>query len=129
MNFKSVLRLLSIARTKCELGFLFKTKMPAPLRVRDCILVRVTDKGYIECLNKDNYDNVWFIIGRNTEIVPQNQCFQVPIVEVTGSRSCHLRNISSAPNKHTLIRISIKSTHAEEEESGRGEGCEGLLER
>ena len=55
--------------------------MPAPLWIGVCVIMGVIDKGYIECLNVDNYVTVWFIVGRNTEIVPQNQCFQVPIVE------------------------------------------------
>ena len=59
--------------------------MTAALRVVDCVLVRGTDKVYIEIINKDNYVNVWFIVGGNTKIVTQNQCCQVPIVEVTGS--------------------------------------------
>ena len=33
-----------------------------------------------------------------------------------------MRNISSAPNEHTLLIISIQSNQAEEEESGKGEG-------
>ena len=57
--------------------------MPALLTFGDCILVRGTDKGYIECINKDNYVTVYFIVGRNTDIVTQNQCCQVPMVEGT----------------------------------------------
>ena len=56
---------------KCELVSLFNTKIPAPLQIKDCFLVRGTDKDYIEYLNEDNYVTVWFIVGRNTEIVPQ----------------------------------------------------------
>ena len=63
---------------------MFNTKIPAPLRVADCAIVRGTDKGYIEFLNKDNYVTILFIVERNTEIVPQNQCCQVPIVEGIG---------------------------------------------
>ena len=63
-----------------------------------------------------------FIVGINTEIIPHNQCCQVTIVEGTGSRSGHMNNIYSATNQQTLLIISIKSTQAEEEESGRGEG-------
>ena len=48
--------------------------MPVPLRVRECIIVRGTDKGNIECLNKDNYATVLFIVGINIEIVLQNKC-------------------------------------------------------
>ena len=51
---------------RCKSGLLFNTKMPAPLRIGECIQVRGTYKGYIELLNKDNYVNVWFIVGRNT---------------------------------------------------------------
>ena len=69
---------------KWESVFLFNPNINAPLRVRDCVLVRGTYKGCIEYLNKDNYVTVLFIIERNTEIVPHNQCFQVPIVEGTG---------------------------------------------
>ena len=36
---KSILRLLITDKTKCESGFLFNTKMPVVLRVRDCVLV------------------------------------------------------------------------------------------
>ena len=63
-----------------------------------------------------------FIVVRNTEIVPQNQCFRVPIMEGTGSQSGNLCNISSAPYQHTLLIISIQITQAEEEESVIGEG-------
>ena len=59
--------------------------MPAPLRVGDYILVRGTDKCYIECINKDNFVTILFIVGRNTVIVPQNKYCEVPIVEGTGS--------------------------------------------
>ena len=97
--------------------------MPEPFRVGDFVLVWGTDKGYIECLNKYNYGTVLFIVGRNKEIVTQNQCFQVPIVESTGSRSGHLRNIYSATYQHTLLIIYSQITQAEEEESGRGEEC------
>ena len=45
--------------------------MPAPLSIRTCVLVRVTYKGYIECLNEDNHVTVWLIFGRNTDIFPQ----------------------------------------------------------
>ena len=38
--------------------------MIATLRVGDCVLVRGTDKGYIECLNADNYVTVLFIVRR-----------------------------------------------------------------
>ena len=69
---------------KIESGLLFNTNMSSPMRVRECLLVRGIYKGYIEYLNKDNYVTVLFIIERNTEIVPHNQCFQVPIVEGTG---------------------------------------------
>ena len=58
---------------------MFITKMTEFLRVGDCVLVRGTDKGYIECLNKYNYVTVLFIVGRNIEIVPHNQCCQVPL--------------------------------------------------
>ena len=44
--------------------------MPAHLIIRECILVRSTNKGYIECLNKDSYLTVCFIVGINTQIVP-----------------------------------------------------------
>ena len=93
---------------KCELGFLFNAKIPAPLRVKYCVIVRGVDKGYIECLNKYNYVTVWFIVGRNIAIVPQKQCCQVPIVEGTESRYGHIYNIFSAPNQHTLIIIYNK---------------------
>ena len=46
--------------------------MPEVLRVGYLVLARGTDKGYIECLNEDNYVNVWFMFRRNTGIVPQN---------------------------------------------------------
>ena len=59
--------------------------MPVLLRFVDCVVVRGTYKAEIQCPNKDNYVTVWFIVGINTEIVPQNQCFQLPIVEVTES--------------------------------------------
>ena len=72
---------------------MFNTKMPATLMVRDCVLVRGTDKGYIECLNEDNYVTVLFILGINTKIVPHNKCSQLPIVEGNGSRSGHMHNI------------------------------------
>ena len=58
--------------------------MPEPLRVRDCVLTRVTDKGYIYFININDYLNLLFIVGRNAEIVTHNKCFQVPIVESTG---------------------------------------------
>ena len=45
--------------------------MYAPLHIGDCVLVRGTDKGYIEFLNEDNYVTVWFIVGKNTVIVSQ----------------------------------------------------------
>ena len=45
--------------------------MPAPLRIRDYVIVRGTYKGYVEYLNKDNYVTVWFIVGKNTEILPK----------------------------------------------------------
>ena len=66
--------------------------MPATLRVGDCVLVRGTDKCYIECINEDNHITVLFIVGINTEIVTQNKYCQVPIVEGTGSQSGHLFN-------------------------------------
>ena len=72
-----------------------------------CVIVKGTYKGYIKFLNKNNYVTVLFIVGRNTNIVPQDQFCQVPIVEGTGSQSGHLHNIYSAPNQHTLLRISI----------------------
>ena len=46
--------------------------------------VRGIVKGYIECFNEDKYVTVWFIIGRNTDIVQKNKCCQVPIVKGTG---------------------------------------------
>ena len=46
--------------------------------------MRGTDKGYIEFINEDTYVTVLFIVGRNTDIVPQEQCFRLPIVEGTG---------------------------------------------
>ena len=76
--------------------------------------MRGTYKGYIEFLNKNSYVTVLFIVVRNTNIVPQDQFCQVPIVEGIGSRSGHLLNISSATNQRTLLRISIKITQAEE---------------
>ena len=72
---------------KYESGLLFNTNMPEPLQFGYYVIVRGTDKCYINCLNEDNYVTVWFIVRRNIEIMPQNQCFQVPIVEGTGSRS------------------------------------------
>ena len=66
---KLVLCLIIPARKKCEPVFLFNTKIPAPLQVGDFVLVRGTDKGYIEFLNEYNYATVWFIIGRNKYIV------------------------------------------------------------
>ena len=48
--------------------------------------MRGTYKDYIEFLNEYNYVTVWFIVGINTEISPQNQCCQVPIAEGTGLR-------------------------------------------
>ena len=92
---------------------MFNTKMPATLMVRDCVLVRGTDKGYIECLNEDNYVTVFYIVRINAEIVPQNQCCQVPIVEGT-ELYC-----TSAQYLHCS-----ESTHheSEEKEAGRGEG-------
>ena len=86
--------------------------MPETLRVRDCVLVRGTDKGYIECLNKDNYVTVFLIVGRNTEIVTHNQCCHVPIVKGTVSRSDNLHNISSTPNKHALLIIYSQRNQA-----------------
>ena len=32
---------------KCELGLLFNNRMPAPLQIGDCVILRVTDNGYI----------------------------------------------------------------------------------
>ena len=52
----------------------FEFKMPAPIRVRDFVLVSGTDKFYIECLNEVKYVTYFFIVDRNTELVPQNQC-------------------------------------------------------
>ena len=89
--------------------------------------MRGTDKGYIECSNEDNYVTSFFIVGRNIEIVPQNHFFHVPIVEGNGLQFGHLRNISSDPNQHTLLRISIQRTQAEDEESGRVEGWRGVV--
>ena len=57
---------------------------------------------------------LFFIVGRNAEIVPHNQCCQVLIVDGTGSQSGHMRNISSAPNQHALKLISSQSNQAEE---------------
>ena len=65
---------------------------------------------------------LFLIFGRNTDIVPQNQCCQVPIVKGTGSRYGQMRSIYSDPNQHTLLRISSQNTQDEEEDSGRGEG-------
>ena len=56
---------------KYESGLLFTTKMPALFLIGDCVIVRVTYKGYIECLNEDNHVTVWLIFGRNTDIFPQ----------------------------------------------------------
>ena len=69
---------------KYESGLLFNTNMPEPLQFGYYVIVRGTDKCYINCLNEDNYVTVWFIVRRNIEIMPQNQCCQVPIVEGTG---------------------------------------------
>ena len=79
--------------------------------------MRGTDKGYIECLTEYNYVTFLFVVGRNTDIVPYNQCCQVPVLEGTGSRSGRLCNIYSDPNQHTLLRISSQSTQADEVES------------
>ena len=84
--------------------------MPEPLRVRDCVIVRGADKGYIEYINKDNYVTVLFIFGRNIEVMPQNECCQGTSLEGTGLKFGHVRNISSAPNQHTLLRISSQIT-------------------
>ena len=84
--------------------------------VRESVLVRGTDKGYIEYLKKDNYVTVLFIVEINTYIVPNNQCCQVPIVEGTGLWSGNLCNIYSSPNKNTLLIISSKIIQDEEEE-------------
>ena len=54
------------------------------MRVGECVIVRGTYKAYIECLNKDKYVTIWFIVGINIEIVPQNKKFQVPIVKGPG---------------------------------------------
>ena len=83
--------------------------MSAALRVADCVLLMGTDKGYIECLKKDNYVTVWFIVGRNTEILPHNQCCQVPIVEWTGLQSGHLRNITNCDRNMT--KSQTRSSH------------------
>ena len=56
-------------------------------------------------VNKDNHVTVWFIVERNTEIVSQNQCCQVPIMEGTGSLSSHLHNIYSGDSGNSSIRI------------------------
>ena len=47
---------------------------------KDFFLVNGTDKGFIECLNNDNYFTVSFIVARNIEIVPQNECYNLSIV-------------------------------------------------
>ena len=88
--------------------------MPELLRSRDCILVTGEDKGYIEFLNKNTYVAVLFIVGWTTDILPDNQFCQVPIVEGNGLQYGHLRNIYSAPNQHTLLRISSQRTQHEE---------------
>ena len=43
---------------KCESVSILNTKIPAPLRVGDFVIVRGTDKGYIEYLNKGRYVTV-----------------------------------------------------------------------
>ena len=83
---------------KCELGFLFDAKIPAPLRVKYCVIVRGVDKGYIECLNKYNYVTVWFIVGRNIAIVPQKQ-------------RCHCRTIFLTPKTELSISLSLYSKY------------------
>ena len=90
--------------------------MPEEIWVRYCVLVRGIDEAYIESLNKYNYVTVWFIFGRNAYIMPQNQCYRLPIVEGNGLQSGHLRNISGDPNQHALIIISRQNTA---ESSGR----------
>ena len=106
---------------------IFNTKITAPSIIRECIIVRVTDKGDIEFIKEDNYVTVFLIVGRNTEIVPHNQYFQVNIVEVNLLQSGHLNNISSAPNQNIFIRISSQITQTEEEASGRGGGWRGFV--
>ena len=101
--------------------------MTEALWVRDCVIVKGTYKDYTESINKDNYVTFWFIVGRNTEIVPHNQYFQVNIVEVNLLQSGHLNNISSAPNQNIFIRISSQITQTEEEASGRGGGWRGFV--
>ena len=66
---------------KCEWRLLFNTNIPTLLPDGYCIIMRGADISYRECLNKDNYVTVWFIVGINTDIVPQNQYCQVIIVE------------------------------------------------
>ena len=51
---------------KCISLLLSDTNMPAVFWVRECALMRITDKYYIECLDKDNYITVWFIAAVNT---------------------------------------------------------------
>ena len=98
---------------KLESRLLLNTKITAPLKVGDCVLVKGTYKGYIEWLNKYNYVTVLFIVGINTKIVTKYQCCQAPIVEGTGSWFVHLGNISSNLNQHTLITISSQITQDE----------------
>ena len=93
---------------KYESGSMLKTNIPAALQVRDCVLVRGKDKYYIEYINEYNYVTVWFIVGTNIEIVPHNQCCQVPIVDGTVSQSIRLHNISSDSNQFPTLIISSK---------------------
>ena len=54
-----------------------------------------------------------FIVGINIEILPHDQCCQVPIVEDTGLQWTPIQ----------CINLSQSTQHeAEEEEAGRGEG-------
>ena len=77
--------------------------MPAPLRFQESVLMRGTETTYIEFIIKGNFVTVLFMVGRKTYIVTQNQCYQVPIVEGTGSQTSHLCNIYSAPNQQKPI--------------------------
>ena len=98
---------------KCESATLFNTNMHLFLWLGDCIIVTSTDKSYTKYLNKNNYVTVWFIVGINIEILPHDQCCQVPIVEDTGLQWTPIQ----------CINLSQSTQHeAEEEEAGRGEG-------
>ena len=59
---KSTLHSIITDNRKFRSEYLFCINMPEGFMASDCIIVSITDKICMECLNGDNYVTVWFIV-------------------------------------------------------------------